>query len=49
MKKEILLYPVFERFWHWSQALLIILLVVTGFGGTWFLSYRLFRKGLCVS
>lgn len=31
MKKEILLYPVFERLWHWSQAVLIILLVITGF------------------
>jgi len=31
MKKEVLLYPVFERLWHWSQALLIILLAVTGF------------------
>lgn len=24
-------YSVFERFWHWSQALLILILLVTGF------------------
>ncbi|MBN2282362.1 MAG: cytochrome b/b6 domain-containing protein [Deltaproteobacteria bacterium] len=31
MKKEILLYTVFERLWHWTQMLLIFLLVITGF------------------
>jgi len=31
MKKSVLLYAGFERLWHWVQALLIILLVVTGF------------------
>ncbi|MBK6911561.1 MAG: cytochrome b/b6 domain-containing protein [bacterium] len=30
MKREYV-YPAFERFWHWSQAALIILLGVTGF------------------
>ncbi len=30
MKKFIQLYKRFERFWHWSQALLIITLIVTG-------------------
>lgn len=25
-------YPRFERFWHWSQAALIVLLLFTGFG-----------------
>ncbi len=29
--KKIYLYTRFERFWHWVQALLIILLLVTGF------------------
>ena len=34
---RIALYTVFNRIWHWSQALLIILLAVTGFEvrGTW--------------
>ena len=30
-KKKIHLYTRFERFWHWSQALLIIALGLTGF------------------
>lgn len=30
MKREYI-YPAFERFWHWTQAILIILLGVTGF------------------
>lgn len=25
-------YPFFERLWHWSQMVLIVVLVVTGFG-----------------
>ena len=29
--KKIYLYTRFERFWHWVQALLIMLLLVTGF------------------
>jgi thiosulfate reductase cytochrome b subunit len=29
--KKIYIYSGFERFWHWSQALLIIFLAVTGF------------------
>jgi len=28
---RIILYPLFNRIWHWSQALLIILLALTGF------------------
>ena len=31
MKKKVLLYSRFERFWHWSQAILIIFLGITGF------------------
>lgn len=31
MKEKMLFYKRFERFWHWAQALLIILLLVTGF------------------
>lgn len=31
MSKGKLIYPAFERFWHWTQALLIIMLMVTGF------------------
>ncbi|CDW94121.1 MULTISPECIES: cytochrome b/b6 domain-containing protein [unclassified Thiomonas] len=30
-KKHVILFKRFERFWHWSQAGLIILLMVTGF------------------
>jgi thiosulfate reductase cytochrome b subunit len=31
MKKRTLIYTRFNRFWHWSQAILIILLGITGF------------------
>jgi thiosulfate reductase cytochrome b subunit len=31
MKRLVLIYRRFERFWHWAQALLILLLAVTGF------------------
>ncbi len=31
MKKSTYIYGRFERFWHWSQALLIIFLILTGF------------------
>lgn len=42
MKRE-LVYPVFKRFWHWTQAALIILLGVTGFeihGSLHFFGFR---------
>ncbi|MBN2637617.1 MAG: cytochrome b/b6 domain-containing protein [Bacteroidales bacterium] len=29
--KRVLIYKRYERFWHWTQALLIILLALTGF------------------
>lgn len=29
--KQVYIYKRFERFWHWTQALLIIFLAVTGF------------------
>ena len=29
--KKVLIYKGYERFWHWTQALLILLLAVTGF------------------
>lgn len=29
--KKIYIYKKFERFWHWSQAVLIIFLAITGF------------------
>ncbi len=29
--KRVFLYKRFERFWHWSQALLVVLLALTGF------------------
>ncbi|MFO7542432.1 MAG: cytochrome b/b6 domain-containing protein, partial [Thiobacillus sp.] len=31
MSNRIYVFKVFERFWHWSQALLIITLLFTGF------------------
>jgi thiosulfate reductase cytochrome b subunit len=31
MGKQVFIYKRFERFWHWTQAFLIILLGVTGF------------------
>lgn len=31
MAKETYVYKVFERFWHWSQAFLILFLALTGF------------------
>ena len=31
MKIKLQLYTRFERFWHWSQAFLIIFLLITGF------------------
>jgi thiosulfate reductase cytochrome b subunit len=40
MTERVYLFKGFERFWHWSQAALIIFLLVSGFEihGT----YRLF-------
>ncbi len=37
MAERILLYRRFERFWHWSQALLVLTLLATGFEvhGSW--------------
>lgn len=29
--QQVLMYTRFERLWHWSQALLVILLLITGF------------------
>jgi thiosulfate reductase cytochrome b subunit len=31
MKKRVYIYRLFERFWHWSQSLLIFFLIFTGF------------------
>lgn len=31
MSERIYLYQRFERFWHWSQALLIIVMMISGF------------------
>lgn len=45
--RKLYLYTRFERFWHWAQALLIIILLVTGFEvhGT----FRLLGFGVAVS
>lgn len=31
-KRLVKVYPAFERIWHWTQMLLIVILMVTGFG-----------------
>ncbi len=31
MKKQVNIYKAFERFWHWTQAILILFLAATGF------------------
>ena len=31
MTERIYIFKRFERFWHWSQAALIIFLLITGF------------------
>jgi thiosulfate reductase cytochrome b subunit len=31
VSERIYVFPLFERFWHWAQAILIMLLLVTGF------------------
>lgn len=31
-KRIVKVYPIFERFWHWSQVLLILTLLFTGLG-----------------
>ncbi|HAW08606.1 MAG: cytochrome b/b6 domain-containing protein [Chloroherpetonaceae bacterium] len=31
MKKKVYIYKGFERFWHWSQAILVLFLAFTGF------------------
>jgi thiosulfate reductase cytochrome b subunit len=32
VKRIVKVYPRFERFWHWGQVALIVVLMVTGFG-----------------
>ncbi len=31
MSERVLIFKRFERFWHWSQAAIIIVLLITGF------------------
>lgn len=31
-KQAVKIYTIYERFWHWSQAVLVFLLAYTGFG-----------------
>ncbi|MCX7944452.1 MAG: cytochrome b/b6 domain-containing protein [Deltaproteobacteria bacterium] len=43
MKKRVLIYKGFERFWHWMQAILIFFLIFTGFeihGSYTFLGFK---------
>lgn len=47
MKREFV-YPAFERFWHWAQAILIILLGVTGFEIHGSLSFFGFRQAVSI-
>jgi thiosulfate reductase cytochrome b subunit len=47
MSEKIYVFKVFERFWHWSQATLIIFMLITGFEVHG--SYHLFGFGTAVS
>ncbi|PWB49085.1 MAG: cytochrome B [Nitrosomonadales bacterium] len=47
MSEKIYVFKVFERFWHWSQASLIIFMLITGFEVHG--SYHLFGFGRAVS
>ncbi|ARE42078.1 cytochrome B561 [Rhodovulum sp. P5] len=42
-KRTVMIYTAYERFWHWSQALLIFILALTGFSvhGLLPMDYRL--------
>jgi len=44
MKEKICLYTRFERLWHWLQALLIIMLLVTGFNIHGTINLMTFKK-----
>lgn len=47
MSEKIYVFKVFERFWHWSQASLIIFMLITGFEVHG--SYHLFGFGQAVN
>ena len=47
MSQKIYVFKVFERFWHWSQASLIIFMLITGFEVHG--SYHLFGFGQAVN
>ena len=32
---KVMMYARFERLWHWSQAVLVILMLVTGLYYSW--------------
>ncbi len=41
--KKVYIYKSFERFWHWSQTIIILTLIFTGFeihGATYFIGYE---------
>ena len=43
MKTQFYIYKSFERFWHWTQAILILFLAATGFeihGSIYFFGYQ---------
>ena len=43
MKKKVYIYRAFERFWHWTQAILILFLALSGFeihGSITFFGYQ---------
>lgn len=44
--QKVLMYTRFERFWHWTQALAIILLAVTGFEVRGFFNLFGFEKAV---
>jgi len=46
MKKEIYIYSTFERFWHWTQAVLVFFLAFTGFEIHGFFSFFGFEQAV---
>jgi thiosulfate reductase cytochrome b subunit len=49
MAERIYIFKGFERFWHWTQALLIMVMLATGFEvhGAWKLLVLRARRRLC--
>ncbi len=44
--QRVKIFSLFERFWHWSQMLLIVLLLITGFGLHGFHDWLTFKQAV---